>query len=248
MTWRYFYVLIKEVIIRKKKRQRQVNKRTIARELALLTFSQLGKEIEKQDSYNILDIIEQSVDTLTKEAESNLQSSVRELSKIREFIQNYEIDHADNLERPIEALIIPVAIPMTSDMTGRIDSLMEAAEKIYAAMDIVSVASYSKRDEVKDYCTKLVKTFASHKDAVDEMIKKHSIDWDINRLLKIDRDILRISITELLFMQEDNVPDAVSINEAVELAKKYGSEESSSFINGILRQVFEEKKGIKHLK
>jgi len=224
-----------------------VNRRTAARELSLLTFSQLGKEVQKHENQDILDIIEKSVDTLTKEAESNLQSSVRELSKIREYIQNYEIDHSDNMEKPMEEAIIPVAVPMTSDMTGRIDALLEAAEKIYAAMDIVTISGMSEREEVKEYCTKLVKSFIENKKTIDETINKYSKGWDVERLMKIDRDILRISIVELLFLEDENIPDAVSINEAVELAKKYGSEESSSFINGILRQVYEEKKGIKKL-
>ncbi len=224
-----------------------MNRRTAARELSLLTFSQLGKEVQKHENQDILDIIEKSVDTLTKEAESNLQSSVRELSKIREYIQNYEIDHSDNMEKPMEEAIIPVAVPMTSDMTGRIDTLLEAAEKIYAAMDIVTISGMSEREEVKEYCTKLVKSFIENKKTIDETINKYSKGWDVERLMKIDRDILRISIVELLFLEDENIPDAVSINEAVELAKKYGSEESSSFINGILRQVYEEKKGIKKL-
>ena len=215
-------------------------RRTASRELALLTFSQLSKNIEKWENKDIVEIIEKSVETLTKEAEHNLQSSVRELGGIRDYIQNYEIDHADNLERPMDASIIPVAVPMTSDMIGRIDTLLDAAEKIYSAMDIVEIAAMSEREEVKDYSIKLVKTFIKNKEQVDTQIKEHAKGWDVDRLLKIDRDILRISITELLFFED--IPASVSIDEAVELAKKYGTEESSSFINGILRQVYESKK------
>ncbi|MEI8389780.1 MAG: transcription antitermination factor NusB [bacterium] len=215
-------------------------RRTAARELALLTFSQLSKNITKWENKDIVEIIEKSVESLTKEAEHNLQSSVRELGVIREFVQTYEIDHADNLERPMDASIIPVSIPMTSDMIGRIDMLLDAAEKIYFAMDIVQVAAMSEREDVKKYSVKLAKTFIENKESVDDQIKEHSKGWDVDRLLKIDRDILRISITELLYF--DDIPASVSIDEAVELAKKYGTDESSSFINGILRQVYEFKK------
>lgn len=215
-------------------------RRTAARELALLTFSQLSKNITKWENKDIVEIIEKSVESLTKEAEHNLQSSVRELGVIREFVQTYEIDHADNLERPMDASIIPVSIPMTSDMIGRIDMLLDAAEKIYFAMDIVQVAAMSEREDVKKYSVKLARTFIENKESVDDQIKEHSKGWDVDRLLKIDRDILRISITELLYF--DDIPASVSIDEAVELAKKYGTDESSSFINGILRQVYEFKK------
>ena len=217
-------------------------RRTVARELALLTFSQLSKNIEKWENKDIVEIIERSVETLTKEAEHNLQSSVRELGAIRDYIQNYEIDHADNLERPMDVSIIPVAVPMTSDMIGRIDTLLDAAEKIYSAMDIVQISAMSEREDVKKYSVKLVKTFIENKECIDGQIKEHSKGWDVERLLKVDRDVLRISITELLYFED--IPASVSIDEAVELAKKYGTEESSSFINGILRQVYETKKRI----
>lgn len=218
-------------------------RRTAARELALLTFSQLNKNIEKWENKDIVEIIEKSVESLTREAEHNLQSSVRELGAIRDYIQNYEIDHTDNLERPIESSIIPVAVPMTSDMLGRIDTLLDAAEKIYSAIDIVQISAMSEREDVKKYSIKLVKTFIENKEHIDEQIKEHSKGWDVDRLLKVDRDVLRISITELLYFED--IPASVSIDEAVELAKKYGTEESSSFINGILRQVYEARKFVK---
>ena len=217
-------------------------RRTVARELALLTFSQLSKNIEKWENKDIVEIIERSVETLTKEAEHNLQSSVRELGAIRDYIQNYEIDHADNLERPMDVSIIPVAVPMTSDMIGRIDILLDAAEKIYSAMDIVQISAMSKSEDVKKYSVKLVKTFIENKELIDAQIKEYSKGWDVDRLLKVDRDVLRISITELLYFED--IPASVSIDEAVELSKKYGTEESSSFINGILRQVYEARKRI----
>jgi len=217
-------------------------RRTVARELALLTFSQLSKNIEKWENKDIVEIIERSVETLTKEAEHNLQSSVRELGAIRDYIQNYEIDHADNLERPMDVSIIPVAVPMTSDMIGRIDTLLDAAEKIYSAMDIVQISAMSEREDVKKYSVKLVKTFIENKELIDAQIKEYSKGWDVDRLLKVDRDVLRISITELLYFED--IPASVSIDEAVELSKKYGTEESSSFINGILRQVYEARKRI----
>ena len=218
-------------------------RRTVARELALLTFSQLSKNIEKWENKDIVEIIERSVETLTKEAEHNLQSSVRELGAIRDYIQNYEIDHTDNLERPMDVSIIPVAVPMTSDMIGRIDTLLDAAEKIYSAMDIVQISAMSEREDVKKYSVKLVKTFIENKELIDSQIKEHSKGWDVDRLLKVDRDVLRISITELLIFED--IPASVSIDEAVELSKKYGTDESSSFINGILRQVYEARKFIK---
>lgn len=68
---------------------------------------------------------------------------------------------------------------------------------------------------------------------IDQKIQEHAIDWKLQRMSGVDRNILRLATYELLVPQED-APPRVSINEAVELAKKYGTEESAKFVNGIL--------------
>ncbi|NLF83326.1 MAG: transcription antitermination factor NusB [Candidatus Gastranaerophilales bacterium] len=217
-----------------------MNKRRAARELALISFAQIEKEIKKSGNttageVDIAEIIHKSTEVLTGEAENNLESAVQELAKIRDFIQNYEIEHPDNLERPYEVTPLPVNIPLTSDMTGRIDMALEAAEKIYLAIELTELAGFGGLDEVRDYAVKLVRTFLENKKTIDETIKKFSKGWDVERLVRIDRDILRIAITEMQHFED--VPISVSIDEAVELAKKYSEPESSGFINGILGQV-----------
>ena len=72
--------------------------------------------------------------------------------------------------------------------------------------------------------------------SIDEYIVKYSKDWSIERMSKIDLAILRVAIYEVLY--KDDIPSSVSINEAVELAKKYSHEDASSFINGILGSVY----------
>ena len=72
--------------------------------------------------------------------------------------------------------------------------------------------------------------------SIDEYIAKYSKDWSIERMSKIDLAILRVAIYEVLY--KDDIPSSVSINEAVELAKKYSHEDASSFINGILGSVY----------
>ena len=70
---------------------------------------------------------------------------------------------------------------------------------------------------------------------IDKLIEKHSKGWKINRLSKVDLSILRLSIYEISYRED--IPHNVSINEAVELAKKYSGEEAGAFINGILGKV-----------
>lgn len=73
---------------------------------------------------------------------------------------------------------------------------------------------------------------------IDRLIEKHSKGWKINRISKVDLSILRLSIFEISF--RDDIPVSVSINEAVELAKKYSGEDAGAFINGILGKISSE--------
>ena len=72
-------------------------------------------------------------------------------------------------------------------------------------------------------------------DEIDERIQAHSETWDIKRIPKTDLAALRIGALELLYM--DEVPDSVAINEAIDMAKKYGCEKSGSFVNGVLAKI-----------
>lgn len=86
------------------------------------------------------------------------------------------------------------------------------------------------------FTIELVKGVVSNKEEIDELIKKNSEFWKIERISVIDRNILRIGIYELLYRKD--IPYKVSINEAIELAKKYAGSESGSFVNGVLDAVF----------
>ena len=71
--------------------------------------------------------------------------------------------------------------------------------------------------------------------SIDNMIRECVKNWDINRLAIIDKNVIRMGISELLFFSD--IPQKVSIDEAIELAKKYGSEDSGSFVNGVLDHI-----------
>src|SRR3989344_2939525 len=75
---------------------------------------------------------------------------------------------------------------------------------------------------------------------VDEIIEKAAPDWPIDKISIVDRNILRIGLTELLFGDRAQVPPKVAINEAIELAKTFGGENSGKFVNGVLGAVYKE--------
>ena len=90
--------------------------------------------------------------------------------------------------------------------------------------------------EQVNYIKKLYKTTIDNKEKVDAIIIKKLNNWDITRLAAIDKAILRMSISEMLFI--DEIPPKVSITEGVEIAKVFSTDDSSSFVNGILDAVY----------
>jgi transcription antitermination factor NusB len=101
-------------------------------------------------------------------------------------------------------------------------------------------ASSLADESIKDFVRELVKGVAEHLKEIDAKISQHATNWEIERMAVIDRNILRLACFELLFRQD--IPPKVSINEAIELAKKYSEPQSGRFVNGILDKIKSDKK------
>ncbi|MHB9946469.1 N utilization substance protein B [Clostridium botulinum] len=97
-------------------------------------------------------------------------------------------------------------------------------EKDYESVDL--------KDVDIDYVKRIIKGIEENKEEIDEKIKENLKNWKIERLSKVDLSILRLCTYELKF--EEDIPNRVSVNEAIELAKKYSGEKSATFINGVL--------------
>jgi N utilization substance protein B len=89
--------------------------------------------------------------------------------------------------------------------------------------------------KAKEFARRLVLGVVEHQEEIDQLLERFSENWRLNRMAKVDLTILRMAAYELLFCAD--IPINVSIDEALEVGKRYGSEESSPFINGILDQV-----------
>lgn len=86
-----------------------------------------------------------------------------------------------------------------------------------------------------DFAVLLSSGTCQHIEAIDLLIEKYSENWKLSRISKIDRNILRLAIYEMVYLR--TIPPPVTINEAIEIAKKFGAEDSSSFINGMLDKI-----------
>jgi transcription antitermination factor nusB len=209
--------------------------RRAARELAFILFSQFDKKITNYSKDDLQDIILKSVRILTSSASDELKTALGSLIVMRDQIDNYEADAEINLNRPIGAVNIPVPLPMTSDMTGRINEMIDIAEKAMLALEIAEFTTLDSQNDVKNYAINIAEYFQKNHKEVDDIIQKYAKNWDLGRLVKMDKDILRIAIVELIYIKD--APMKVVVDEALELAKKYSTDDSASFINGILAKV-----------
>lgn len=94
----------------------------------------------------------------------------------------------------------------------------------------------------EDFLRQLVEGVLSHAHYLDEVISQHSRNWSVERMPRVDRAILRLATWELLWT---DIPPAVAINEAVQLAKDYGGADSSAFINGVLDSIKERREKLR---
>ena len=119
----------------------------------------------------------------------------------------------------------------------------------YTSQDIVDYFFKSKDDDVDqivyneneiNYAKKLLDYTIKHIEKIDKIIQKKLVNWDMHRLAVIDKIILRMCISEMLYMED--VPPKVSMAEGIEIAKQFSTNDSSSFINGVLDAVYNENK------
>ena len=96
-------------------------------------------------------------------------------------------------------------------------------------------------ESIRRFALTLVSGVIRHRDEIDALVQAWSMNWSLERIGVIERNILRFAICELLFLSD--IPPNVTINEAVEVAKRYGTDEAPSFINGILDRIKQEVKG-----
>ncbi|MBZ4323254.1 transcription antitermination factor NusB [Streptomyces huiliensis] len=126
--------------------------------------------------------------------------------------------------------------------------LFEADQRGAAVLDVLADwIRHSRSDDrqppVNEYTMQLVEGYAEHVARIDELIETYAVDWDLDRMPAADRNIVRLGAYELIW--EDGTPDAVAIDEAVQLAKEFSTDESPAFINGLLGRFKELKPGLR---
>ncbi|BAZ31739.1 NusB antitermination factor [Cylindrospermum sp. NIES-4074] len=203
----------------------------IARELALLSLSQLPvsvKKLEKlPDEQLVSKLVLGAVRTLTSEVQDTLDNAAGELQRSNDRLLSSQTRASDlNTARTM----LQEAIAYTQTAINQLGTAVDFPE-------LIQLANQDK--EVRNYAKQIVLAVHENRQIIDELISTALVDWQVTRLAQIDRDILHIAVAEMKFIR---VPDSIAINEAVELAKRYSGDEGHRFINGVLRRVTEQRK------
>lgn len=120
--------------------------------------------------------------------------------------------------------------------------LFEAEQRGTSPMAVVAdwirlARTDDRQPPVTEYTMQLVEGYAAHAERIDELLSGYSVGWTLDRMPAVDRNVLRLGAYELIW--EDDVPDAVVLDEAVQLAKEFSTDESPSFVNGLLGRLRE---------
>jgi N utilization substance protein B len=214
-----------------------MNARHASRELALLTLFQLHKQGKRSlgnepVTMSLQEMVLASVRALTEEAHILLQDAARELADVSQTILEQEMDHPINLKGSMRAAIQPVPMPSSRDTVEKIEQVLKAAEFVAEALRIPELSALVREEQVMQYASLLIRTVQEHQSDIDNMINTFSTEWRVERMVQMDAWILRLAVGEMKYI--DNVDISVSIDEAVELAKEFSTEESFKYINGVL--------------
>ena len=195
--------------------------RSIARELALLSISQIKVKKGKLTQEDLDSLIFAAIRTLTIEVQDNLEAASAEIQRGEERILNSETRASDlNSAR----VMIQEALSVSQTAINRLGMAIEFPEFL----------QLTSQEQVRQYAVELIATVNEYKQEIERAIAEVLVAWQLTRLPRIDRDILRIAVAEIIYLE---VPERVAINESVELAKRYSDEDGFRFINGVLRRL-----------
>ena len=200
--------------------------RRISRELALLSLSQIKGNPEKLEQVELSDLTLAAIRTLTSEVQDTLETASAEVKR----------GHNQLFQSETRATTVESAKTMIEDA---LTLTQTAINRLASAVEFPEIVQLATQHEVRQYAIELIATVARRRNDIDQQLEVVLKDWQLKRLAKIDQDILRLAVAEILFL---DIPEKVAINEAVELAKRYSDDDGYRFINGVLRRFTDQMK------
>lgn len=200
--------------------------RSIARELALLSISQIKTRKSKLPREELGNFVLAAIRTLTIEVQDNLEAAAAEIKRGEERLLNSET-RANDLNSA--KVMLQEALELSQTAVNRLGVAIEFPEFL----------QLTSKEQVREYAIDLILTVHQHRAEIEQGISDVLVGWQLSRLPKVDRDILRIAVAEMRYLE---IPERVAINESVELAKRYSDEDGFRFINGVLRRLSDRQK------
>ncbi len=194
--------------------------RQVARELALLSLSQFSKRSLEKD-VSLQELVLAAVRILSGEAQDLLAAASDELIQ-----SNNQLFRTD-----VNAVTLESSKAMVREAS---ELTRNAINRAARALEFPEMLQMTNQREVQAYALEISRCIKTHRETIDQALGSAMVEWRLSRLPKLDQDILRIAIAEMNYL---GVPHQVSINAAVEQAKRYSDEEGKRFINGVLRRV-----------
>jgi N utilization substance protein B len=211
---------------------------------------QLPKTEQKLSKLEITDLVDKAVHLLVDYARQNLKDAQAVINGAQRELEAIELEHPDNSETIQD--LVPVTLT-TGELREKIQQMETTINLVSEALDIPQLAlsanskrdSHGNKEDVRDFFMRLITTYLDHKETVDEFIKRAKTQWSMERMVSIDRDILRLACTEAFYM--DDIPINVAISEAVELSHRFADERAAKFINGVMASLTEEALAVRRM-
>lgn len=197
--------------------------RRIARELALLGMSQLTDDPKRQPSSNpsVDALLTAAIRALTTEVKETLEAASEELVRGNRHLLNSET-RSGNLS------------DAQTTVKDAIAQVQTAINRLGAAAELPEFVQLAGRQDIQDYAQRIIAQLIQNRDTIDQQLDGAMVGWNLKRLARVDRDILRIAVAEIVYLAVDK---RIAIDEAIEIAKRYSDEDGYRFINGVMRRV-----------
>ncbi|MCC5898548.1 MAG: transcription antitermination protein NusB [Phormidium sp. BM_Day4_Bin.17] len=197
--------------------------RSISRELALLSLSQLPKRSSKLTHQQLSDFIVAAVRAMTLEVHESLETAAAELKRGYDRLMDQELRDSDIKSSK-------------ASLTEAMELTRHAIDRLGMAIELPEFVQLANQAEVQEYALELLLQVTQHRQEIDQFLDRTIVDWQLERLPHVEQNILRLATAEVCYV---GTPDQIAINEAVELTKRYSSEKAHRFVNGVLRRVVE---------
>ncbi len=219
-----------------------MEKRSAARELAFLALFQLPQKTEsinlkKLAKTDLQAICLSALRTLADFSRDNLKQAESAFIKVERYLLEYQISHPQN-EQYIESK--PVKLPQTDEFIEHLNKCYESISFVREALQVPEMYWHYHDKSVEEFTTELLVNYVDNLDEVDTLIAEVSKSWDIKRIHKTEKALIRLALSEMI---SSDIAREIVVSESLKLANKYCSAEAPKFINGVLADAMKQLQG-----